>query len=171
MEVLHTFYKELEQEFNAIIRYWTTYGIDIKNGGFLGERDRYNSRIPNANKGIILNARLLWSFSAMACHIRNEALDTYVERAYDYLRNYFKDDRYGGVYWEVDAKGIPVDKKKQTYAQAFARAANMVVPHLIEGVAPGPGTNALDLCCGHGNVTAGLVHTGANVTGVDFSDY
>ena len=57
----------------------------------------------------------------------------------------------------------------QSYARAFARAANMVVPHLIEAVASGPGTNALDLCCGHGNVTAGLVHAGANVTGVDFS--
>lgn len=57
----------------------------------------------------------------------------------------------------------------RSYAQAFARAANMVVPHLVSAVAPTSGTKALDLCCGHGNVSAGLVRTGASVTGVDFS--
>lgn len=45
----------------------------------------------------------------------------------------------------------------------------MVVPHLIAAVASGPGTKSLDLCCGHGNVTAGLVRAGANAIGVDFS--
>ncbi len=57
----------------------------------------------------------------------------------------------------------------QSYARAFARAADMVVPHLVAAVGAGPGTKALDLCCGHGNVTAGLVREGARVTGLDFS--
>ncbi|MCR9123418.1 MAG: methyltransferase domain-containing protein [Phyllobacteriaceae bacterium] len=45
----------------------------------------------------------------------------------------------------------------------------MVVPHLVEAAGAGEGTIALDLCCGHGNVTAGLVKVGAQVTGLDFS--
>lgn len=57
----------------------------------------------------------------------------------------------------------------QSYASAFAKAADMVVPHLVEVVKAGSGMRVLDLCCGHGNVTAGLVAAGAEVTGVDFS--
>lgn len=57
----------------------------------------------------------------------------------------------------------------RSYARAFARASDMVVPELVAAVGAGPGTRALDLCCGHGNVTAGLVAAGARVTGLDFS--
>ena len=57
----------------------------------------------------------------------------------------------------------------QSYAQVFAKAADMVVPSLVEAVGAGPGTKTLDLCCGHGNVTAGLIKAGAWVTGLDFS--
>ena len=57
----------------------------------------------------------------------------------------------------------------QSYATVFAKAADMVVPYLVEAVAAGPGVNALDLCCGQGNVAAGLVKAGAKVTGLDFS--
>ena len=55
------------------------------------------------------------------------------------------------------------------YAQAFAAAADMVVPHLVSAIKAGPGMHVLDLCCGHGNVSAALVRAGAKVTGLDFS--
>lgn len=57
----------------------------------------------------------------------------------------------------------------RSYAEVFAKAADMVVPHLVKAVQAEPQTKVLDLCCGHGNVTAGLVKTGADVTGLDFS--
>jgi SAM-dependent methyltransferase len=57
----------------------------------------------------------------------------------------------------------------QSYARVFSRAADMVVPHLVAAVGAGPGTEVLDLCCGHGNVSSGLVREGASVTGLDFS--
>jgi SAM-dependent methyltransferase len=57
----------------------------------------------------------------------------------------------------------------QSYATVFAKAADMVVPALIAAVRAGPGIAALDLCSGHGNVAAGLLKTGARVTGLDFS--
>ena len=57
----------------------------------------------------------------------------------------------------------------QSYARVFATAADMVAPHLVKAVRAGPGIKALDLCCGHGNVTAGLVQAGALTTGLDFS--
>jgi SAM-dependent methyltransferase len=57
----------------------------------------------------------------------------------------------------------------KSYAQVFAKAADMVVPALVESVEAGLGSKALDLCCGHGNVAAGLIKSGASVTGLDFS--
>ncbi len=56
-----------------------------------------------------------------------------------------------------------------SYARIFAKAADMVVPHLVQAVEAKPGIDALDLCCGHGNVTSGLVKAGAQTTGLDFS--
>jgi SAM-dependent methyltransferase len=56
-----------------------------------------------------------------------------------------------------------------SYARSFARASDMVVPKLIDAVRVVPGMRVLDLCCGHGNVSAGLVSVGASVTGLDFS--
>jgi SAM-dependent methyltransferase len=57
----------------------------------------------------------------------------------------------------------------RSYATAFAKASDMVVPHLVCAVAVGRGDAALDLCCGHGNVSAGLAQAGGRVTGLDFS--
>lgn len=57
----------------------------------------------------------------------------------------------------------------QSYARVFAKAADMVVPRLVDAVGAGPGITVLDLCCGHGNVSGGLVEAGAQVTGLDFS--
>lgn len=57
----------------------------------------------------------------------------------------------------------------RSYAQVFAKAADMVVPYLVEAVEAQSGMRALDLCCGHGNVSAGLIKAGAKVTGLDFS--
>ena len=55
------------------------------------------------------------------------------------------------------------------YATGFDRATRLVAQHLAESVGAGPDMQALDLCCGHGVVSAELVARGASVTGLDFS--
>ncbi|MCA0921791.1 class I SAM-dependent methyltransferase [Pseudooceanicola nanhaiensis] len=57
----------------------------------------------------------------------------------------------------------------QSYADSFAPASMMCVPAIVGGLGLEPGQEALDLCCGPGIVTAGLVATGAEVTALDFS--
>ncbi|MFC3615551.1 class I SAM-dependent methyltransferase [Lutimaribacter marinistellae] len=57
----------------------------------------------------------------------------------------------------------------QNYAKAFARASDMAVPVLVHECGAQTGRKILDLCCGQGNVTAGLLATGAEVTALDFS--
>ncbi|WP_372745232.1 AGE family epimerase/isomerase [Lutibacter sp.] len=108
-----------EIELKNILNYWTTQSIDELNGGFVGQRDYYNNVVENASKGIILNSRILWTFSAVSNHYKVNNYATYCNRSYNYLKDFFKDERYGGVFWELDATGKPINKRKQVYAQAF----------------------------------------------------
>ncbi len=59
----------------------------------------------------------------------------------------------------------------RAYARDFAQASQMCVPGLVAatGAETRRATDVLDLCCGHGNVSEGLVAAGASVTSADFS--
>jgi len=70
---------------------------------------------------------------------------------------------------ELEKREWSKEDVARSYADEFAKAADMVVPFLVQAVAAGRGTKVLDLCCGHGNVSGGLVNAGALVTGLDFS--
>lgn len=109
----------LSKELLNILDYWTNNSIDDVNDGFIGERDHFNTIVPKASKGIILNSRILWSFSAASNHLKTNDYKSICDRSYDYLTTFFKDEKYGGVYWELDAEGKPLNKRKQVYAQAF----------------------------------------------------
>jgi len=109
----------LANELQNILNYWSTNTVDEINGGFVGERDHYNNLIPNASKGIVLNSRVLWAFSAASNHYKSNEYKDLCDRSYLYLKSSFKDEKFGGVYWELDAKGNPINTRKQVYAQAF----------------------------------------------------
>ena len=111
---------ELISELNNILKYWMEYSVDEENGGFVGQRDHNNRLIRGANKGIILNTRILWSFSAAGNFKQDKHLRFYADRAYEYLKSRFQDNIFGGVFWELNAQGEPVNRRKQIYAQAFA---------------------------------------------------
>ncbi len=76
--------------------------------------------VPDAPRGAVMYARILWTFSA-AYRIFGDPLylDT-ARTAKEWLIAHLYDAEYGGVYWEVDAKGRPTDTKKQFYALGFA---------------------------------------------------
>ena len=105
---------------NNILHFWQTKMVDRENGGFYGRIDAQGMLHPEAEKGAILNARILWSFSAA---YRVLGLPEYLEMATyakDYFLEHFIDKEYGGVYWSVDAKGHPLNTRKQFYAIGFA---------------------------------------------------
>ena len=105
---------------NNILPFWLEKMKDDENGGFYGRMDGNNQLHPEAEKGAILNARILWTFAAAYRVLQNEELLDAATRAKDYLIEHFIDPEYGGVYWSVDCKGEPLDTKKQFYAIAFA---------------------------------------------------
>lgn len=102
-----------------ILPFWTQKMVDDKNGGFIGQIDGAGKRHENADKSIILNTRILWSFSAVYQHLKEDQYKQLAKRSFDYLLQHFVDHEYGGVYWMVDAQGKVKDPKKQIYAQAF----------------------------------------------------
>lgn len=109
-----------QQELDRILAYWSTYAPDEQHGGFHGQITEQNVVIAQAPKGAVLNARILWTFSAAYRHQPRPALLVLATRAYEYLEQYFLDPEHGGVYWAVDYRGQPLDTKKQIYALAFA---------------------------------------------------
>ena len=103
-----------------ILSFWQERMVDYRQGGFYGRIDGYNVLHPDAEKGAVLNARILWTFAAAARVLNNTPYRILAARAYDYLMQRFIDREQGGVYWSLNADGTPLDTKKQTYAIAFA---------------------------------------------------
>lgn len=105
---------------NNILTYWTHKMVDNTEGGFFGRIDGHEKLFADANKGSVLNMRILWTFSAAYRIFKDQEYKIVAQRAFNYIKKYFIDDVYGGIYWELDYKGNPVNTKKQIYAQGFA---------------------------------------------------
>ncbi len=102
-----------------IMPYWMTRMPDERQGGFYGRIDGNDNVVEDASKGAILNARILWSFSAAYITVRDPAYLEMAHRSYDYICRHFFDEVYGGTYWCLTAGGEPLETKKQIYSLAF----------------------------------------------------
>jgi mannobiose 2-epimerase len=117
--ILHDYKKEMQDELSAILHYWQHHTVDNNNGGFFGKINNINEPDATAAKGVVLNARILWTFSAAYSFTSNKEHLAIAERALNYLIGYFRDSEYGGVYWSVDYKGNMLENRKQIYGLAF----------------------------------------------------
>ena len=116
---------QLKQEVREVLEsnildFWIKKMQDNEHGGFYGRMDGHGVLHPQADKGAILNARILWTFSATYRVLGKKEYLEVATRAKKYFVEHFIDKVYGGVYWSVDYKGNPVDTKKQFYAIGFA---------------------------------------------------
>ena len=113
------FRTEMKTELENILSYWIKNAIDQENGGFIGKIDGNDVKYPKADKGLVLNSRILWTFSAAYIHNPKPEYKMMAQRAYAYLMKYFWDNKNGGGYWSVDYKGNPKEKHTQIYGQGF----------------------------------------------------
>jgi mannobiose 2-epimerase len=112
--------KKVESELlSDILPFWLKYTIDEEYGGFRGQISNELTIDPHAGKGLILNARILWTFSKAYSVYRDPVYLATARRAYEYLDRFFWDSEFGGVYWMLDYEGHPTDTKKRIYGQAF----------------------------------------------------
>jgi cellobiose epimerase len=107
-----------ELQYN-LLPFWRERSLDHENGGFVAEMANDGTLNTKAPKGLILNARLLWTFSALYRELADERDLSLARRAYDYLSKYFYDREYGGYGWRVSPDGLVLDSSKKVYGQAF----------------------------------------------------
>ena len=111
--------EELEAELEQIMLWWKNNMADKAMGGFYGRINGHGRLFPEANKGVILNTRILWAAAATARQTSEQTYANLAHQSYKYLLKNFKDDENGGLFWMLDAEGQLVSSKKQIYAQAF----------------------------------------------------
>lgn len=117
---LYSFKKEIEAELIQILNYWKANTLDIKYGGFVGKINSAGKVIDKAEKGLVLNCRILWTFSAVYNFNKDEESLHLATRAYKYITHHFYDKKYGGLRWSVDYSGKALNTRNQIYGLAFA---------------------------------------------------
>lgn len=111
---------ELTAELDSILNYWSKHTLDNQNEGFVGQIDFNDHIIANAEKGSVLNSRILWTFSSSYQITKKENHKEIAKRAFEYLSKYFYDPEFNGLFWSINADKTPKDTKNQIYALAFA---------------------------------------------------
>ncbi len=102
-----------------LLPFWRQRSVDAARGGFIAEMAGDGSLRQGAAKGLILNARLLWTFAALFRRLGEDRDLELARRAADYLAARFRDREHGGYRWRVDPEGRPLDDVKKVYGQAF----------------------------------------------------
>lgn len=109
----------LDELVGNILPFWICRMQD-PDGGFIGRITGEGRPEPDAARGAILNARILWAFSSAYRVLgKQEYLDA-AKRAKREITDHFYDNEFGGVYWSIDRNGNPLDTHKQFYAIGFA---------------------------------------------------
>lgn len=109
-----------------LLPFWMNHAVDPA-GGFYGtifvdgsHAQPAEGRMGRlAEKGSILNARILWTFASAYRIYGYESYREIADRAARYYIDHFIDKKYGGVYWTVDAEGNMSNATKQSYPAAF----------------------------------------------------
>ena len=104
---------------NDILPFWPRF-IDQENGGFYGQVENDGRPDPYADKGLVMHARLLWTYSAAARLLGSPGLLSTAETAYRFLTERLYDIDQKGFAFACDFRGNRRPGLKIVYGQAFA---------------------------------------------------
>ncbi len=105
--------------YHNIVPFWENHAVDNINSGFFGKVDSAGIGDTASSKGVILNARILWTFSSLHFKDKDAKSLEMAKRAYEYLTTHFIDQEYGGAFYTVDNRGKVIADNKNTYGNAF----------------------------------------------------
>src|SRR6185437_11881070 len=108
-----------EHLFNHYLPFWCGPALDREQGGWMAWLSNDLQPDRSQPKGLIMNARILWAFSAAYCARPTPVYAEMAERAFDFLTNRFWDAKHGGAFWRVNDAGKVIDDSKKIYGQAF----------------------------------------------------
>ena len=117
---LRAYLTRVERELrHNILPFWMEHAVDRARGGFYGEIENDLTIHPEAPKGALQSARILWTYAAAYRRYGTRAYLEMARWAYDDLVQRFLDPVHGGFYWMISADGRPLQPRKQIYGQAF----------------------------------------------------
>jgi mannobiose 2-epimerase len=102
-----------------ILPFWLDHARDLKRGGFYGLIDEDMRVHPDAPRGTLLTARVLWTFSAAYRRFHDPAYLTMAQWAEKDLLAHGWDAKFGGLFWTTAPDGTPVTTVKHVYDQSF----------------------------------------------------
>jgi cellobiose epimerase len=104
-----------------LMAFWKKNGPDTKFGGFHGYNDRTGKPKEDADKGLVQQARHLWTFSTWYSRREQKPeIRAAADSVYEFLVEHFL-DQDGEFFYRVSRDGKRVvDGKKQLYPESFA---------------------------------------------------
>jgi mannobiose 2-epimerase len=108
-----------EQLFGNIMPFWCGPAVDHEQGGWMAWLSNDLKPDRTQPKGLIVNSRILWAFSAVHQARPEKLFRQMADRAFDCVMNRFWDTQYGGAFWRLDDTGRVIDDSKKIYGQAF----------------------------------------------------
>jgi mannobiose 2-epimerase len=109
-----------DQLFGHILPFWCGPALDHEQGGWMGWLSNDLKPDRTQPKGLIVNSRILWAFSAVHRARPEKLFQQMADRAFDFVMNHFWDAQLGGAFWRLDDTGRVLDDSKKIYGQAFA---------------------------------------------------
>jgi len=108
-----------DQLFGHILPFWCGPALDHEQGGWMGWLSNDLKPDRSQPKGLIINARILWAFSAVHQKRPERLFQQMADRAFDFVMDKFWDTEHGGAFWRLDDAGRVIDDSKKIYGQAF----------------------------------------------------
>lgn len=108
-----------EHLFDFYLPFWCGPALDNENGGWMAWLANDLKPDRTQPKGLIVNTRILWAFSAAHRAKPQAVLKAMATRAFEFVTTKFWDAKNGGAYWRLDDSGKVMDDSKKIYGQAF----------------------------------------------------
>ena len=119
MGTLEKMAEEMTEELTQHIAPFWMQLQDRKYGGYYGYLDYQLKLNKKAEKGCILNSRIIWFFSNAYTLWKNPSYLAAANHGYEFLVRHCLDQDNGGIYWSLNYDGTVADATKHTYNQAF----------------------------------------------------
>jgi mannobiose 2-epimerase len=107
------------QLFGHILPFWCGPALDREHGGWMAWLSNDLKPDRSQPKGLIVNTRILWTFSAVHRVRPEEKFQEMAGRAFEFVMNKFWDIEHGGAFWRLNDAGEVIDDAKKIYGQAF----------------------------------------------------
>jgi mannobiose 2-epimerase len=107
------------QLYGHILPFWSGPALDGDAGGWVSWMANDGRVELTRPQGLIVNSRILWTFAAVHRAKPSPIWQEMAARAYDVVRHWFWDTKFGGAFWSTDRAGSVLDDTKKTYGQAF----------------------------------------------------